>query len=171
MNLLSAKRQAIQGERMIKQYVEHVNDVKVGSYICVRVDKRDRRVNNNRGILGVVIEVTINKGIKVWTDKGILAFKGRVAISPPDTYKVLSDFATVPSKLQEMRAKILTGDIPTGPKVSKQEVHLAENGSWFHLKCACKTKCGPSCKCVKNNLFCSSGCGCRVNDFECGNKM
>lgn len=146
-----------------------MTDVSPGSYVCMRVDKRDRRVNSNRGIIGVVVHVTVNKGIKVVTEKGLLSFKGKVAIMPPDTYRVLSDFATVSPGIRSLRERVIAGDAPTGPMVSKQEVHLQEYGSWFQHKCMCKEKCGPSCRCVKNKLACGSGCGCRMKGFDCDN--
>jgi hypothetical protein len=169
LNLLATRRQAKQGEYMIQQYVDHAENVQLGSYVCVRVDKRDRRVNCGQGILGVVIAVTINKRIKVWSEEGILSFNGQPAICSPDTYAVLSEFATVPSKLRAMRDQVMAGYRPTGPMVSKPEVHLLQNGSWFHMRCACKKQCGASCKCVKNKLGCGSGCGCRLNGFSCSN--
>jgi hypothetical protein len=32
-------------------------------------------------------------------------------------------------------------------------------------------KCGPACKCVKNQLGCTSGCGCRLSGFVCCNTL
>lgn len=138
MNLLCARRQAQQADNMIKQYVDHVNNVEVGSFVCVRVDKRDRRVNCSRGILGVVMGVTSKKGIKVMSGKGVLSNNGKITICPPDTYRVLSEFSTVPTHMREMREQILSGNVGEVPKVTKQEVHLLENGSWFHLRCKCQ---------------------------------
>jgi hypothetical protein len=169
MNRTASLRQQGQAEEMQKRYVANVTMVSIGNYVCIRVDRRDRRVNSNRGILAVVSFVTESKGIQAVTEEGIIAHKGRIAIVPPDTYKVLSDFSTVPSGLQRIRKEILQGKTTDWPKVSKQEAHLKDNGSWFHSKCQCKTKCGPSCGCVKNKVSCGSGCGCRVRDFECEN--
>ena len=171
MNLLSTRRQAQQADNMMKQYVDHVSNVEVGSYVCVRVDKRDRRVNCSRGILGVVLGVTSNKGIRVMSGKGILSHNGKISVCPPDTYRVLPEFSTVPARMRDIREQILLGNPPVGPQVTKQEVHLLENGSWFHLRCKCKTKCGPACKCVKNQLGCTSGCGCRLSGFVCSNAL
>lgn len=169
MNEVAKKRQAQQAGKMTERYIENSNEVFLGNYVCVRVDKRDRRVQVNRGILGVVTFVTNAKGVQVVTEKGYLSFHDKLAVMPPDTYRVLSDYATVSPGLQALRKQVLNGINPDLPLVSKPEVHLLEHASWVHKKCHCRSKCGPSCGCVRSKVSCNSGCGCRVHNFECDN--
>jgi endonuclease III-like uncharacterized protein len=139
MNYNAKKRQQNQANEMSKRYVDHVTEVTLGRYVSIRVDKRDRHVNSNRGILGVVSFVSQLKGIHAMTAKGILSFKGKVAIMPPDTYRVLSQFAMVSPELQTISEQVQSGvSYSQFPMVSKQDVHLGEHGSWFHKKCGCK---------------------------------
>jgi hypothetical protein len=153
---LQKKRQEVQAVKMKKAYTMDDKGAEVGSIVTVRVDKRDKRANNPRGILGIVHTVNSLQTITVATELGIVSMKKADVRYPPEHYSIKHNLSTLSKKLQEVRAEIINGTYDKNERVSRAEAHQQLNFVPVRKSCSCRGKCGPNCGCVRENRPCGS---------------
>jgi hypothetical protein len=166
---IAKKRQEVQAVKMKKAYTMDDKGAEVGSIVTVRVDKRDKRANNPRGILGIVHTVNSLQTITVATELGVVSMKKADVRYPPEHYSIKHNLSTLSKKLQEVRAAIINGTYVKNERVSRAEAHQQLNFVPVRKSCSCRGKCGPNCGCVRENRPCGSNCGCAKHGFKCNN--
>ena len=151
--------------------MDHLPSIEVGDIVVIAVDKRDWKVQNHRGLTCVVLKVSSQKSIQVVCIFGVIVQKGKMAWIPSNTYRIPNRKSTFTNDILLLQEAVKSGSIHPALKlkVSKPDAHFSTYGMQILHRCSCKTRCGPSCGCVKNNRICGSGCGCSINGFVCGN--
>jgi hypothetical protein len=167
---IAKKRQDIQAEKMKKAYVCDDKGAEVGSIVTVRVDKRDKRASNPRGVLGIVHTVSSLQTITVATELGMISMNKADVRYQPEHYKIKHNLSTISAKLQQVRKDIIDGTYDKSERVSRAEAHQHLNFVPVRKSCSCHGKCGPNCGCVRENRKCGSNCGCKKHGFKCTNK-
>ena len=165
-------------------FVEHMNEssVKVGDFVRIKVDRRDRHNYYSSALQGVVFSVNDNvKSINVVTNTGILSkLIGVVRNIPVEEYSVIEEGVIESTPFKDVKTKVdnSTFDLADYAKRTMKHLHkdqvelhmneedinarMAVSKQRRNLNTADKFK---GCKC-KNGL-CSWRCGCSRQDRRC----
>ena len=166
-------------------------NVKLGDYVRIKVDRRDRYLNNYTSLGGIVFcVIPAIFSIQVVTNDGILSTStGNSKRSiPVSEYEIVTEGVVETTEFKHLRelvlsAKLNENNLPTlGMKeMHKQQVrqHVTEQDVEGRLRlskkrqtskeisrghCRCKDgTCTFRCGCNKKNLPCTTRCACRGN--------
>ena len=171
MDIAATQRQEKQAMKMKKRYVDHLPEINIGDIVCISVDKRDRKVQNNRGIFGVVSKVASSKSIQCITPMGWLVEKGQISWIHPGTFRIPNQRSPFSKDLMALQSAVREQkDHPAfALRKSKQSLHFDTHGMILFGSCGCTRKCSSTCGCRKAGRKCGSGCGCKAHGFTCDN--
>ena len=191
-NLSLNLRQQKSAEKCKDRFIKHMNesDVKVGDFVRIKVDARDRYLSNTAALQALVFRVHENtKAINVVTPMGILSTLGKkVRNIPVEEFSVIKRGVLDPRLFRELKEmvnilsfKIKDHELYTMRQLHEYQVKLFMNEEDIKARlvlsqqretvrselnrkingCKCKGgTCTHRCGCKKKGLSCNSNCTC-----------